>query len=588
MILKLKNSLIQTAGIALLLFFAGPINILLMNSNEFIFTSFSILPYILGLCVLFLLIMFIIIYMINKIFPFAEIVITAICLLLWIQGSIIIWNYGHFEGVSIDWTSHYMKGIIDSLVWLIIIGLFVKYRRVITRKYSMIIMLIIIVQSLITLQTIITYNFNNNDNSSKRFMLSPERAFKFSKINNVIIIILDKFQSDIFSDIINENPEMKNSLNGFTYYSNTTASYAYTCLAVPNILTSKMYYNNEPYSDFLKKAYNSETSVSKMLKNAGYNTEAYPHESGAFKGAEKIFFTDPQIFSNAVERHTSVDHLIENSLYLIDLSLFRHLPHFVKIIIYNDQKWFLKHCYTFTKLEFFQYRYQKISDLEYDKQLYNYHDIRFIDQMKGSAIMDSDKKEFKFYHLQGPHAPIYTDKDFNFIEGNISRENFKNQAIASLKIINLFTEKLKSIGAFDNSLIIIAGDHGGGNYKLSMKLDNGDLCDDYKISSGYPLLLIKPSGSNNKFSINNKPVSLSDIAPTILKTENINTELNNSIFDPIKKEKTVRKFYYFSYKKGSTRKGLRYLNNLYEYEISGDANDINSWKLSGKVYKSPK
>ena len=49
--------------------------------------------------------------------------------LLWIQGNIILWNYGLFDGQVIKWSRYSNRGIIDGIIWIVVIVLFsTKFR----------------------------------------------------------------------------------------------------------------------------------------------------------------------------------------------------------------------------------------------------------------------------------------------------------------------------------------------------------------------------------------------------------------------------------------------------------------------------
>ena len=48
-----------------------------------------------------------------------------------------------------------------------------------------------------------------------------DNLYAFSNESNTLIIMLDEFQGNIFADIIEKHPEIKQQFSGFTYYPNT-------------------------------------------------------------------------------------------------------------------------------------------------------------------------------------------------------------------------------------------------------------------------------------------------------------------------------------------------------------------------------
>ena len=50
-------------------------------------------------------------------------------IILWIQGNVIVWNYGVFDGRIINWTMYSYRGVIDSTIWVVALFLvFIKYQ----------------------------------------------------------------------------------------------------------------------------------------------------------------------------------------------------------------------------------------------------------------------------------------------------------------------------------------------------------------------------------------------------------------------------------------------------------------------------
>ena len=88
----------------------------------------------------------------------------------------------------------------------------------------------------------------------------------------------------------------------------------------------------------------------------------------------------------------------------------------------------------------------------------------FVRSAPRTLATDRGDKVFKYYHLKGAHSPLtvienleFTDEFFNF-----ERRNYVFQAKANLHSLYEFFEKLRRSGIYDNSLIVIMGDHGSG------------------------------------------------------------------------------------------------------------------------------
>jgi hypothetical protein len=55
-----------------------------------------------------------------------------------------------------------------------------------------------------------------------------QSIYQFSPEKNVLIIVLDGFQGDVFQEIIDESPQYRKRFDGFTYYRDALGGYPVT------------------------------------------------------------------------------------------------------------------------------------------------------------------------------------------------------------------------------------------------------------------------------------------------------------------------------------------------------------------------
>jgi len=79
--------------------------------------------------------------------------------------------------------------------------------------------------------------------------------------------------------------------------------------------------------------------------------------------------------------------------------------------------------------------------------------------------------------------------------------------------------RLEELGRFDNSFVVVHGDHGG--FYL---LENNTLIPS-ESTSRQALLLIKPIGNSLPFTVSDSEASLMDIAPTLLEALAVDHDL---------------------------------------------------------------
>jgi hypothetical protein len=53
----------------------------------------------------------------------AVVLVFALGLLFWIQGNLLVWDYGVFDGREIVWKDYRLNGIIDSAIWIAVLGI---------------------------------------------------------------------------------------------------------------------------------------------------------------------------------------------------------------------------------------------------------------------------------------------------------------------------------------------------------------------------------------------------------------------------------------------------------------------------------
>ena len=177
----------------------------------------------------------------------------AIGLLLWIQGNIMVWNYGLLDGHIIPWGDYFWNGIIDALVWIGVLAICILKSDALYKHIRVVCLLLIVVQFGGIMATV----YAAPDEPAWKYQNSseyPGKLLQFSPDTNVIIIILDTYQSDIFQEIIHEDEKYKDMFDGFTYYRNTVGGFSTTYPSVALILSGEHYDNAVPIKDFIKNS----------------------------------------------------------------------------------------------------------------------------------------------------------------------------------------------------------------------------------------------------------------------------------------------------------------------------------------------
>lgn len=531
---KLKTSLSAAFLLSLTLLFFGPMIIYYTNIHEMPFLLSSIGYYILAIVILVGSIISIILWRLSgPAHTKASSLIFALGLLFWIQGNILVWDYGVLDGHEIVFKNYFWYGAIDLLVWISIIIAAFKYSNYIYQYIAVLCSLLIIVQAtgLMALES-----SSPDETQYKNLTSTPnnDKMFEFSTSENVVILILDTFQSNKFQEIIDDDPEYRNMFDGFTYYRNNVGGFPSTYLSVMYILSGKLYNNSITIGQFLDNT-SLNSSLPSLLNRNGFET-GLNSKMGRINGHSEIY--------DIINTNYSVSHdgNIPQICSLYKITFFRFVPQPIK--------------------PYFVY---KSIDLNEEDEL---PDMGVYYKFKSAVSATSPDRTFKLFHLRGPHPGNYMNENLEYDES----ATYKSTAKGSLKIAHALLEALKLNGVYNNSMIFIIGDHGTGS--------GSDV-----VSGGIPLMLAKPFNSTGPLKSSDSPVSLGDIPKTVADELKIDNDFPGlSIFSAQENSTRIRTYYSYFWVHEYWQSD--YLPPLKEYNVSGFSWDPASWEPTYREYTS--
>lgn len=497
--------------------------------------------------------------------------IILVSILVYVQQYILVWDYGVLDGRRIDFSNNKFQGWIDLGIWIFGAVVYIFLREKIL-KHSLTILLFTAIMTIVgTVTTVVSHDFSQDSSTAS---LSEIHKFTYSDNHNVLLFLLDGFQSDLFWELIDQNPEFTRELSGFTFYSNTSAVFAKTYPTIPLLLTGKSYQKQEPFQTFLDDVY--QDSILTDLVSEGWDVGLYPYVKGTIP-------LDNSIMSNYLS-YTPWPEKVDDYLQTLDLTLFRSVPHVFKNSVYNNGDFIIKNL-TGNFLHSFDHLFIDSSQIE-PLNSQPHQGLNFRENLSQMGKATSPKPSFRFYHLFMPHEPFLLDQNLEFGRTGNDFSSYQEYAFASLKLMISYLSKLKALGIYDNTSIIITADHGSGEY--STKTYNSDqriyqpsIKNGKAMASGKPLLLIKNGNSDEPLNVSSKPVSLLDVAPTIAHFANIEIKnVKGRTIDSIgENEQRVRTYFHYTFSGWDSR----YLNDFDVYRIDGDVYDDDSWTKTGKL-----
>jgi hypothetical protein len=578
--------LLKGAGLGLILaaypFVFIPITIYLGNIDEFSVPLITIIKSYLPLIVLTvgltaLSVMLVPVAARNKLL----VLIATLSVLFWIQGNILVWNYGLLDGRVIDWSAKTWQGWLDSSVWvaLLIVALFIVNR--ISAVVIWIAVAIFVTQAMMA-----GYNWlvHADEIKSKSAAVADDKSrdqiYRFSSKQNVLHILADGFQSDIFEELIAEGGQGKRlaqAMQGFSFYRDHMGAFPFTHMSMPAILSGKIYKNHIPIEQHMDDAVGGQTIFS-AVEDDGYEVDIVTPGGALRTMYEKSRHTNLYTLSRAQHFSGSGERIFE-SARLLDLSLFRLTPHFAKRFVYNDQLWLVQAF---------------MIDSDYMGHAYFRH-IAFLQDLSKKMSADRSEPVYKYLHLTLSHNPMVTDENCRYAGGVLHtvRKTVKLQAGCALKEMVALLERMKDLGIYDDALIIFMADHGAWIPPTGLQ---GVLASDRKsievinpklLGLALPLLAIKRPGDTRALKISNAPSWITDTPITITQTLNLDAEFGGrNVFGLTESERRERRFYYYEYRRGEWDHD--YLTQIGEAIVDGPVKFRGSWRPGKKFLPQAK
>lgn len=469
--------------------------------------------------------------------------------MFWIQGNFIAPSVGVLDGRRIFWREFVTPVLVNFAVWLIALGILSFYRRRLFHLVTPVCLILLTTQMVNFTGQYLTMPEPPN---SKLYPKYYNNHLSLSAEKNLVIIVLDTFQSDIFEEIVIQNPQIEDKFNGFTYYPDTAGGYPTTILSKPLIITGKFYQNQQLFKDFIEEAYSTD-SLHKNFDSNGYDVPLL---------CTPLYCSD-QIYDSMVKNPIS-QWLDKNELTdLFIPTAIRSMP-------------------TITYFGFQKVRY--LLDLYFDRELvwadqspkHFQTDKQLLASILTMTTVDNMKPTFKLYWFNAPHPPFYLSEEGEFKIQIPNRQGQVNHSAGALGYVIDILDKYKELGIYDQTMIVVMADHGFGplGYKSTPE---GIVIKNEISASAMPLLLVKPFNSQDPLVVDNTSISFENIGQDLLKYVVENDPTMTTNFTPT--SSSTRYFYDYG---RDTGPDTLYFPELQQYIITGPVREESSWQRQDK------
>lgn len=457
--------------------------------------------------------------------------IFAITFASYMQGMILNGKMDVMDGSRQTWSVPIM--IFNIAVWIAIIGIVISLKYFIKRNVDNVYSMICIYLSIIQLFTWGYLGLTTETASAENDLeLTTDGRLALNPENNVLVFILDWFDGQILDKIMENDADILEPLQDFTWYKNMTSLYGYTYMSVPYLLTDVEWQYDMTEDEYISYAYQNGNLLPDIAAQ-NYDIGVYTAKRIVSKDMKDII----RNYSNIAVNGWSSSGIIEQ---MLNCSKYKSYP-----FVFKSAYW---------------YADGDMSRAMRDKRarIHNSSDDSvFYDDLlnEGIQIEQNTKYEgaFRFYHLDGVHTPFKPDM----------RTKGKN----ALNIVYEYIDQLKEAGLYDNATIIITADHGHNYLTKEERL----LEYDFDLPTS-PILFVKKANQTNEdgVAISMAPVSHSEMAASIMKAVCGDSAGYGEAFDDINEDSPRERYFVFR----------RHDDIPYKkYVINGYVRDWNNWTL---------
>ncbi|WP_169822898.1 sulfatase-like hydrolase/transferase [Methyloligella halotolerans] len=317
------------------------------------------------------------------------------------------------------------------------------------------------------------------------------RFFKFSKQGDALIVLLDTVQSDVFAQVLQEHPEYREALTGFTYFWNNVGRAPTTLMSMIPI------YSGKPYEG------GSVTARYNDLRKDSLFSDFEAHGYGSSLAGISIIGCPAQhcISTSKLIRLEKFQVDLSNYLEVLELGLLRIFPTFVHERWYNDDRGRLRTALSTVPASKAAKSLAALSSI-----------ARYLEPT------DADRS-LKVLHLMGAHPPIALDGGCNEVNvSGKSREDYEDLVRCNVRTFVDLVAALKEAGVYDQMTIVLLADHGETTGEPEEELEPilGKVPPLWgRLARFEPLLAIKLPNRTGPFQIDDAPTQNSDLRATL-------------------------------------------------------------------------
>ena len=511
----------------------------------------------------------------GRAFNAALIILFSFGLCCYVQAMFLNTGLPSADGRAITWTDYQKPTIISAIVWIALLAVPLELSRL-NRKAAQGVAAIVSVALVIVQGVGVASLFAALEEApvadgktvytADQYILTEQDMFTVSPKSNVIVLCLDTYDTNFLLRVQQIAPELFDELTGFTWYQDSAGSMIPTRYGAPFLYTGTYPIPGEDIHEWLVNRHERSTFLSD-LHDANYSIGLYTDTTGTASMPED------RVREVVYDKTVNIKPPEEDAPSVLDER--GMIKAMATCALYRDLPWLAKpFCWFYTD----EINNAMTVDYETIPQNwvpYTIDDAAWFSKLQSQGLsIDPNADEYagayRFIHLLGPHGPYSIDEEGNGIEPGTG--NLDSVAQGSLYMVDDYIRRLKELGVYDQSTIIITADHG-----------------DWYITQApltiptTPIMLAKPAyAPDEPMKISKAPISAYDVLATCMKgVEGADVEkYGRPLEDYAEGEERDRRYIM------TTSDGVHDVS-LLEYSITGDVFDMGNWHLTGNEWTYP-
>lgn len=546
---KLKSRAVISFGAVLtfvMTYFLAPIiEIFVANTMFFDYTiSQVMLPVGVSALVVFAVLFGLSFIMKGRLLNWYLSLLVGLSLGAYVQSIFMNSSVGVLDGTEVLWKDLAVEAVIGLAIWGFILFLLFALQQFSKKIWTYATGFLCVLLCVMQLASSVGVFFISDIDEKSNIQATRVGEFDLSDKHNVIVLAIDSFDVTFAEEVMENNPEYFDEFDGFTWYKNTTPHYSRTFPSVAYLFTGENSFYTSEYDDAMSTAW-SNNGFFEDMKDAGYAIRIYAHQKYVNPDGEYLM----EYLDNYKVIEPEIDYLkLEKEMLM--LSLYRTAPVALKPFFETDTTQ-ANSAYSLTNNE-------RISLTDY----------AFYDRLTSEKLnkdnQSGERGTFSYYLFKGCHAPYVFDEN---CEKTDEKVTIKEATRGALTNVSEYLKQLKELGVYDSSTIIVTSDHGKSGTITEL--------DAPRVVS----MFYKPAGSTGEMKESNSPQQLVNVRPTVLKEMGLDYADYGTPFDEVAEDADVTRYMYMS---GASEDGSVREENLVTYEIKGDANNFENWKIIDK------